>query len=51
MRVNIRLVGRSVVALLAMTSMAASATDLRVVDAAKNQDTEAVRRLLKQDTP
>ena len=51
MRINIRLVGRSVVALLAMTSMAAAATDLRLVDAAKNRDTEAVRRLLKQGVP
>ena len=52
MRNNIRLVGRSVgrsiVALLAATSLAAAATDLRLVDAAKTQDTEAVRRLLKQ---
>jgi uncharacterized protein len=48
MRINIRLVGRSVVALVAMTSLAAAATDLRLVDAAKNRDTEAVRRLLKQ---
>ena len=48
MRNNIRLVGRSIVALLATTSLAAAATDLRLVDAAKTQDTEAVRRLLKQ---
>src|SRR6266851_287160 len=51
MRINIRLVGRSVVALLAMTSIAAAATDLRLVDAAKNRDTEAVRRLLEQGAP
>lgn len=51
MRIHIRLVGRSVVALLAMTSLAAAATDLRLVDAAKNGDTEAVRRLLKQGVP
>jgi len=31
MRINIRLVGRSVVALVAMTSLAAAATDLRLV--------------------
>lgn len=48
MRNNIRLVGRSIVALLATTSLAAASTDLRLVDAAKTQDTEAVRRLLKQ---
>ena len=48
MRINIRLVGRSVAALLATTSLAAGATDLRLVDAAKNRDTEAVRRLIKQ---
>ena len=51
MRINIRLVGRSVLTLLAITSVAAAATDLRLVDAAKNQDTEAVRRLLKQGVP
>ena len=51
MRINIRLIGRSVVALVAMTSLAAAATDLRLVDAAKNRDTEAVRRLLKQGVP
>src|SRR2546422_11268553 len=51
MRINIRLVGRSVVALVAMTSLAAAATDLRLVDAAKNRDTEAVWRLLTQGVP
>ncbi|PYR26980.1 MAG: hypothetical protein DMF92_17270 [Acidobacteria bacterium] len=51
MRINIRLIGRSAVALVAMTSLAAAATDLRLVDAAKNRDTEAVRRLLKQGVP
>jgi uncharacterized protein len=51
MRINIRLLSRSVVALLAMTSLAAAATDLRLVDAAKNRDTEAVQRLLKQGIP
>src|ERR1700694_2996911 len=51
MRTNIRLVGRSVVALVAMASLPAAATDLRLVDAAKNHDTEAVRRLLKQGVP
>ena len=51
MHMNIRLVGRSVFALLAVTSLAAAATDLRLVDAAKNRDTEAVRRLLKQGVP
>jgi ankyrin repeat protein len=51
MRINIRLVSRSVVALVAITSLAAAATDLRLVDAAKNRDTEAVRRLLKQGVP
>jgi uncharacterized protein len=51
MRINIRLVGRSLVALVAMASLAAAATDLRLVDAAKNRDTEAVRRLLKQGVP
>ena len=51
MCINIRLIGRSVVALLAMTSLAAAATDLRLVDAAKNGDTEAVQRLLKQGIP
>ena len=45
---HIRLVGRSVVALLATAGLAAGATDLRLVDAAKTQDTEAVQRLLKQ---
>ena len=48
MRINIRLVGQSVLALVAVTSLAAAATDLRLVDTAKNQDTEGVRRLLKQ---
>ena len=51
MRINIRLVGRSVVALLAMTSLAAAATDLRLVDAARGRDTEAVRRLLNEGVP
>ena len=51
MRINIRLVGRSVFALLATAGLAAAATDLRLVDAAKTQDTEAVRRLLKQGVP
>src|SRR2546425_5662890 len=51
MRINIRLVGRSVVALVAMTSLAAAATDLRLVDAAQSRDTEAVRRLLKEGVP
>src|SRR5262245_48456229 len=51
MRINIRLIGRSVVALLAMTSLAVAATDLRLVDAAKAGDTEAVQRLLKQGVP
>ena len=45
---NIRLVGRAVVVLLATAGLAAAATDLRLVDAAKTQDTEAVRRLIKQ---
>jgi ankyrin repeat protein len=51
MRNNIRLVGRAVVALLATAGVAAAATDLRLVDAAKTQDTEAVRRLIKQGVP
>jgi ankyrin repeat protein len=51
MRINIRLIGRSVLALLAITSLASAAADLRLVDAAKNQDTEAIRRLLKQGVP
>ena len=48
MCINIRVVGRAAVAVVAMTSLAAAALDLRLVDAAKNRDTEAVRRLLKQ---
>jgi ankyrin repeat protein len=51
MRNYIRLVGRSVVVLFATTGLAAAATDLRLVEAAKNRDTEAVRRLLKQGVP
>ena len=51
MRINMRLVGRSIVALVAMTHLAAGATDLRLVDAAKNRDTDAVRRLLTQAVP
>jgi len=51
MRNNIRLVGRAVVALLSTAGLAAGATDLRLVDAAKTQDTEAVRRLIKQGVP
>ena len=51
MRNNIRLVGRAVVVLLATAGLAAAATDLRLVDAAKTQDTEAVRRLIKQGVP
>ena len=48
MRITLRLVGRSVVAFLAMTSLAAAATDLRLVDAAQSGDTAAVRHLLKE---
>src|SRR3989442_3112123 len=51
MSTDLRYVGRSVVALVRMTSLAAAATDLRLVDAAKNRDTEAVRRLLTQGVP
>jgi ankyrin repeat protein len=51
MRIHIRLVGRAVGVLLAMASLAAAAPDLRLVDAAKSRDTEAVRRLLKHGVP
>jgi ankyrin repeat protein len=50
MRIILRL-GRSVVALLAMTSLAAAATDLRLLDAARSGDADAVRRLLKEGVP
>jgi uncharacterized protein len=50
MRIILRL-GRSIVALLAMTSLASAATDLRLLDAAQRGDTEAVRRLLKEGVP
>jgi uncharacterized protein len=50
MRIILRL-GRSAVALLVMTSLAAAATDLRLSDAAQSGDTDAVRRLLKEGVP
>jgi ankyrin repeat protein len=50
MRMALR-VAHSIVALLATTSLAAAATDLRLVDAARNADTEAVGRLLKEGVP
>ena len=50
MRIILRL-GRSAVALLAMTSLAAAATDLRLSDAAQSGDADAVRRLLKEGVP
>ena len=51
MGITCRLIGRSAVALVAITSVAAAAADLRLVDAAKNQGTEAVRSLLEHGLP
>ena len=51
MRTTLRLVGRSVVALLTVASVRAAAPDLRLVDAAKNRDAVAVQRLIKEGVP
>ena len=51
MRINIRFITRAAVALLAVASVAAAAPDLRLADAAKNQNTEAVRALLTEGAP
>ena len=51
MRINIRLVRGVVIALLAVASVAAAATDLRLAEAAKNGDAEAVRTLLTEGAP
>ena len=50
MRSTLRHIGPSVLAMLAMTAVAA-ATDLRLVDATQHRDVEAVRRLLKEGVP
>ena len=51
MGINIRRVTGSVVLLLAAASLAVAADDLRLAEAAKNQNTEAVRTLLTEGTP
>ena len=52
MGINIRLAARgTVIALVAVASIAAAAADLRLAEAAKNGDTEAVRTLLIEGAP
>ena len=51
MRINIRRVTGSVVFLLAVASLAVAADDLRLAEAAKSQNMEAVRTLLSEGTP
>ena len=51
MRINIPFVSRAAVALLAIASTAAAAPDLRLVEAARQQDAAAVRTLLAEGAP
>ena len=51
MRINIRRVTAAVIVLLAVASLAVAATDLRLAEAAKNHDAEAVRTLLTEGAP
>ena len=51
MRINIRRVTGAVIVLLAVASLAIADTDLRVAEAAKHQNTEAVRTLLTEGAP
>jgi uncharacterized protein len=51
MRIILRLAGGLVVAAAAVTSLEAASADLRLVDAVRNRDPEAVRRLLKEGAP
>ena len=51
MRINIRRVTGAGIVLLAVASLAVAATDLRLVEAARNQNTEAVRTLLTEGAP
>ena len=54
MRINIRFLSGAVVGLVAVASIApvtTAAADLRLVEAAKHGDTEAVRTLLREGVP
>ena len=51
MRINIRRATGAVIVLLAVASLAVAADDLRLAEAAKNRDTEAVRTLLTEGAP
>ena len=51
MRINIRLMSSVVTAQLVVASIAAAAPDVRLAEAAKNRNTEAVRTLLAEGAP